>query len=129
MLHILLVGVRPDRMRSFVKALTSDPEVCFEQVTSGAEALGTVRAKCPHLVIIDSEVPDVDSLELVRRMICINAMVNTAVVSSLSDADFHDKSEGLGILCRLPPDPSADDSAALLRKLRSVLGIGEAVFE
>jgi len=39
---------------------------------------------------------------LVREIISANAMVNTAVVSPLCDADFHDKSEGLGVLCRLP---------------------------
>lgn len=109
-------------MHSFAKALSSDPEVSFEQAASGAEVLSILRTKCPHLVIVDSGVPDADSLELVRKMIGINAMVNAAVVSSLSEEAFHEKSEGLGILCRLPPNPSADDSAALLRKLRGVLG-------
>ncbi len=66
--------------------------------------------------------PDTESLDLVREIISVNAMVNTAVVSPLSEADFHDKSEGLGVLCRLPPEPGSNDSEALLQKLRGVLG-------
>ena len=86
MLHIILVTVRPEIFHSFAEGLSSDPEVRLDQVTSGAEALGIVRTRCPHLVIVDSEVTDTDPLDLVREIISANAMVNTAVVSALSDA-------------------------------------------
>ncbi len=123
MLHILLVSVRGENIRAFTKGLSSDPEVCLNLVTSGAEALNIVRAKCPDLVIVDSGYPDTDSLGLVREIISANAMANIAVVSPLSEADFHDRSEGLGVLCRLPPEPGGFDSKALLQKLRGVLGL------
>jgi DNA-binding response OmpR family regulator len=123
MLHIVLVSVRPKIFRSFAEGLSTDPQVCLDQVTSGAEALSIVSTGRPHLVVVDSEVPDADPLDLVRQMIVANALVNTAVVSPLSDADFHDKSEGLGILCRLPFEPGGNDADALLQKLRSVLGL------
>ncbi len=126
MLHILMVTVRRDIFHLFAECLRSDPEVCLDQVNSGAEALSIVRTKCPHLVIVDSGSPDADPLDLVREMIGVNAMVNTAVVSPLTDADFHDKSEGLGVLCRLPPEPDSNDSEALLQKLRGVLGLASS---
>ena len=65
---------------------------------------------------------DTDSLDLVREMIGVNAMVNTAVVSSLSDREFHDAGEGLGILCRLPLEPGDKEARELLQKLRAVVG-------
>ena len=122
MLHVLLVTIRPDHLYLFLEGLSADPEVCLEQVSSGTEALDIVSKRRPQLAIVDSDVPGADSLELVRRMIAINAMVNTAVISPLSDADFHEKSEGLGILCRLPPAPTGNDSRVLLQKLRDVIG-------
>ena len=42
----------------------------------------------------------------------VNAMVNTAVVSPLSDEEFHEVSEGLGILGRLPNEPGMSDAGA-----------------
>ena len=36
MLHIILVTVRPEIFHSFAERLRSDPEVCVDQVNSGA---------------------------------------------------------------------------------------------
>jgi hypothetical protein len=60
---------------------------------------------------------------LVREIIRASAVVDTAVVSPLCEADFRDKSEGPGVLCRLPPEPGGNDSVALLQKLREVQGL------
>ncbi len=122
MLHIILVTVRPEIFHSFAERLSSDPEVCLDQVTSGAGALGIVRSISPHLVIVDSEVTDTTPFGLVREIISANAMVNTAVASALSEDEFHDAGEGLGILCRLPLEPGSKEARELLQKLRAVIG-------
>ena len=69
MLHIVLVTIRRESVSSFVGAMSSDPEVWLEQVTSEAEALSIVRTKCPHLVIVDSGPPHNNPLGLVREII------------------------------------------------------------
>ena len=123
MLRIVLATARQEAIHPFAEGLASDPEVRLEQVSSGAEALGAVRTDSPHLVIIDSALPDTESLSLVKDLLMVNAMVNTAVVSPLSDQEFHEASEGLGVLARLPLAPGKSDAAELLRKLRQVLGL------
>jgi DNA-binding NarL/FixJ family response regulator len=123
MLHILLASNRPEVLHPFAAALASAPEVRFEQVASGAEALSSVRALSPDLVIIDSDLPDFKPLDLVSKLITTNAMINTAVVSPLSEAEFHEASEGLGVLAHVPPRPDASHAAELLAKLKGLLGI------
>ena len=123
MLRIVLATVRQEVIHPFVEGLASDPEVRIEQVSSGVEALDAVRTDPPHLVIIDSALPDTESLSLVKDLLMANAMVNTAVVSPLSDQEFHESSEGLGILAVLPLAPGKSDAAELLRKLKQVLGL------
>ncbi len=83
-----------------------------------------MRASCPRLVVIDSDLPDTDSLGLVQKLLLVNAMVNTAVISPLSEEEFHEASEGLGILGRLPVEPGSGDAVDLLQKLRKILGLG-----
>jgi DNA-binding NarL/FixJ family response regulator len=122
MLHIVLASSRLTALQSFAAALSANPEVQLQQVASGAEALGAVRTAAPHLVIIDSALPDVAPLELVQQLLLVNAMVNTAVVSPLADEEFHEASEGLGILGRLPEEPGANDAAGLLGQLKKILG-------
>jgi DNA-binding NarL/FixJ family response regulator len=124
MLHIILTTARPQALKAFAAALASDPEVNLQCVTSGAEALEAAHATAPHLVIIDADLPDATPLNLVQKLLLVNAMVNTAVVSTLSDEEFHEVSEGLGVLGRLPNDPGMSDASEMLHKLRSVLGMG-----
>jgi hypothetical protein len=61
-------------------------------------------------------------LELVQKLLMVNAMVNTAVVSPLSEAEFHDASEGLGVLGRLPGEPEVGAAADLIERLKKMLG-------
>ncbi|MDR3568372.1 MAG: response regulator [Syntrophobacteraceae bacterium] len=120
MLHILLITARRERIESFVEGLCSDRKVRLDIVLSGAEALGILQTVTPHLVIVDSTSENIESFDLVRSIIGVNAMVNTAVASPLSDEQFHDRGEGLGILCRVPLDPGRGDSNALLQRLRDL---------
>jgi hypothetical protein len=48
--------------------------------------------------------------------------VNTAVVSPLADGEFHEASEGLGVLGHLPINAGIREAADLLHHLRKVLG-------
>ena len=123
MLNIVLATARPNAMQAFTAALASNPEVDLKRVISGVEALEAARTTAPHLIIIDADLPDTAPLELVRKLLMANAMVNTAVFSPLSDEEFHEASEGLGILGRLPKEPGMSDAGELLQKLRAVLGV------
>jgi DNA-binding response OmpR family regulator len=123
MLDIVLVTARPQTMPAFIQGLSSDKEVRLKQVNSSLEALAAVRTAAPHLVVIDSDLPDSSPLDLVQRLLILNAMVNTAVISPLSESEFHEYSEGLGILQSLPLAPDAGDAASLLRQLRQILGL------
>jgi len=121
MLRILLVTTRREAIGPFIDCLSSDPEVRLDTVASGAEALEAVRKDSPHLAIIDSELPDMVAMSLVPELLMVNAMVHTAVVSPLSDQKFHDASEGLGVLTRLPLMPGKNEAEELLHKLRIIL--------
>ena len=121
MLLIVLASARPEALMAFAAALAADPEVNLKQVATGTEALEAGRTLAPHLMVIDY-LPDTEPLSLVQKLLTVNALVNTAVVSPLADEEFHEASEGLGILGRLPSEPGISEAADLLQKLRQVLG-------
>jgi DNA-binding response OmpR family regulator len=125
MLRVLVATPRPKILRSLVETLSSDPEVDLRHVASGTDALSAVSTFSPHLVVIDFNLPDIKPLNLVSELLQVNAMVNTAVVSPLSDPEFHEASEGLGVLAKLPLEPDSGDAAHLLEKLRGILGLSK----
>ena len=47
MLHIVLATARPNAMKTFAEALSSNPAVNLQRVISGAEALEARAHRCP----------------------------------------------------------------------------------
>ena len=122
MLRILLASERLEMTHPFVRALSADTQVQLDRVASAGKTLEAVRVSAPHLALIDHELPDSEPLTLVSQILRINAVVNSAVLSPLSEEEFHEESEGLGVLARLPLEPEKEDAAKLLGRLRKVLG-------
>ncbi len=121
---ILLVTGRPQQLADFAEGLRHAEGVSLTVVQSAAGALAAVRASAPQLVVIDNVLPDGEPKKLVVALLQVDAMINTAVVSRLPEAEFHEASEGLGVMARLPDPPGAEDVPVLLEKLAGILPPG-----
>lgn len=84
------------------------------------DLLGVARVRSWSAVIVDGLAAPFR--ETVERLVEVNASLNTAVITDLEPAAFHDAGEGLGILCALPAQPSAGDVDGFLLRLRSLGG-------
>lgn len=117
---IVVATQRPVELQDFLVELTgaSREELLVE--TSGEGALTRVRTAPPRLVVIDSTLPDADPLKLVMDIMMISAMTLTAVVTTMTEDEFHDAAEGYGVLMALPPHPAAEHGRKLAGLLDSV---------
>jgi DNA-binding NtrC family response regulator len=115
---ILLITSRPDQLKSFIHALDQDREIVT--VESIQETVKAIEKSTPALVIVDDQVLGVAGLDIVRHLISVNAFIQTAVISELDQQEFHERSEGLGILSKLPLVPKEEDAQKLIRQLRQV---------
>lgn len=122
MIRILMVSERPGELEPFTKALTDDHEVELDWAGSGQAALQAAAETSPLLAVIDRSLPDMDPLELVSRLLEVNAFINTAVISRMEAHEFHEASEGLGILAQLPSPPGPGEAQALWESLDSLAG-------
>ncbi len=122
MLKILLVSARLETLGSFHDYLSGQPEVSLQMAGTGAEAMQQVRSGSPQLVIIDHQLPDSSPAELVTDLLMTDAMINTAVVSPMSEEEFHESYEGLGIMARVPLMPTEKEARNLLNTLGNILG-------
>ncbi len=121
-MKILLVTTRSNELAGFISGLDlkKHEPVLAE---SGRNALDFVRSIKPALVIVDKSLPDYEPLELVKEISRVDAMVNTAVITEMSRKEFHEKSEGLGVLSALPGDPGTEDARKLLLDMNRVLNM------
>jgi hypothetical protein len=73
--------------------------------------------------VVDESLGDMTGLELVHRLVAVNPVINCALVSPLAEAAYHEASEGLGILMRLPLQPGVSDGQRLMTHLNQIVGV------
>lgn len=117
---ILLVSSRPAQLEEFIQALSNNGRMAIVTVDTATAAMATVKEVLPVLAVVDDQVYGVAGLDIIRRLINVNAFMQTVAISELSDQDFHNCSEGLGILLKLPLLPGKNDARNLIAQLESV---------
>ena len=118
MLKILLATPQQDRFEILQTELTRLQPTRFSHAADGHTALETVCKTAVDLVIADEDLGDMPGLELVRKLLGVNALINTVLVSTESAENFHERTEGLGILMPLPKNCGAAEAAGLTGVLR-----------
>ncbi|MEJ2037427.1 MAG: hypothetical protein P8X55_00650, partial [Desulfosarcinaceae bacterium] len=119
---IILASPRVDQWRAFSDALQADLDVDVVQARSAEQAEEAARKLNPLAVAIDATLGGLPGAELVRRLVGINAMINTALASEKSEEVFHEETEGLGILMKLSSPPTAAEAGRFAALLRQVAG-------
>ncbi|MDD3619763.1 MAG: hypothetical protein RBR09_00065 [Desulfobulbaceae bacterium] len=93
--------------------------------SAGLEQLREKGKKAVDLVIVGGHLSDKAGIRFIHQIVRINPLVNTALVGSLPDDEFHDATEGLGVLMQLPPRPTEKDGEKLLELLGKITGLME----
>ncbi len=109
-----------DSLNEFANTLAKE-EVDISWATSGGEALHLVAEKQYSLLMTEETLSDMSGLELAKKTVMTNPMINLAVMSALSHKEFHEASEGLGVLCQIPSKPTEKDAWALMSSLKEVI--------
>ncbi len=123
MLRLLLVTTDRDSLAGFASAREGNEDLELFWTESGGKALEMLEDTPVDIVVADETVGDMTGLELAERLVSINPMINCAAVSPLSPEEFHEASEGMGLLAQLPPKPGKEEAEALLRRAKAIKGL------
>ncbi len=120
MLLLMVVNPGNDSLSDLALALVKYDDVRLLWAESSKKALDIASAKAIDLIITDEMLRDSTGLELVARLLTVNPMITCASVSRLSPEEFHEASEGLGIMAQLPIHPGKEHAESLLHRLRQI---------
>ncbi|MBN1904832.1 MAG: response regulator [Deltaproteobacteria bacterium] len=123
MFKLLLVSKTRDALSDFCSGLRENDSNELLYSDSGEEAIKVLKQNSFDLVITDEDVGDMSGLELARKLITVSPLTNCVAVSSLSEEDFHEASEGLGLMTHLPLNPGTSEADNLLKNLRQIKGL------
>ena len=121
----ILLASRDKASMSAFKAGLEENQVQTAWAQSGSNAIARLTEGNFDLVVTDENLGDMTGLEFIEKVISKKPRVNCAAVSSLLPADFHEASEGLGILMQLPVRPGQEQAEKLLRQLKNILNLAE----
>jgi len=120
MKKILIITRQPGIFSGLAEGLsdknTNDIRWADSLTAAHAAATGSI-----DLIIIDEKVDERPGLDIAKDMIRVNPMANLALVSSLAPEEFHEASEGLGIMAQLPLNPDETNAKLLLNALAALL--------
>jgi DNA-binding response OmpR family regulator len=119
MWRVLVVTESPPRFTEFAKNLREEGQAECVWAENPEAAIGMAVDQRPHLVVVDDTIGGTSGLEWVKRLLTVDAFLNTALVSSLDEAEFHEAGEGLGIALQLSPYPDGSDARKVLGWLAS----------
>jgi hypothetical protein len=121
MKKILIITQHADKFTKLAKGLsagkTNDNDIVWADsvATARPAAFGLV-----DMIIIDENLDGQSGLSIAKDMIRVNALAHLALVTTLAPEEFHEASEGLGVLAGLPPHPDEKDAERLLNALAAL---------
>ncbi len=105
---------------SMVEFLRDEPGVELVPVPSGDAALKVLQEKKIDLLIAAENLEDMSGLACLKLVAQQFPLVYTALCSTLSPEDFHESTEGLGVLMQLSLQPGKEESAKMLAQLQKI---------
>jgi DNA-binding response OmpR family regulator len=126
MFQVLLIGSDKTVFKELEMVLR-DESFIISWSESGQTALDMIQDKGFQIVITDEYLSDMTGIQLIRKLIEINPMINCAAISTLPADEYHEQSEGLGLIMQLPAQPSKEDGQELFKRLNSILILTKSV--
>jgi len=120
MIKILLATQDRASFSGLTSSFDQEKDINLFWADSGRTALTTVSSTVIDLVVTDEKLKDMTGLELAEKIVAVNPMINCAAVSSLPSEEFHEVSEGLGLLDQLPPQPGPKEAKGLLQTIKAL---------
>ena len=118
---ILFISERLNKLSAFIDALKDNTAINLLTASAVEDGISMTEYHAPALIIVDQQVGAFSGLDLVRRLIKVNAFLNTVVLSTMSHEDFHLHTEGLGILAKLSILPGEKEADRVFELLESAI--------
>ena len=118
--RILILTNDREKFVDVVKVLSAESKCHIRWADSLPAARFAASEARVDLMIIDDALEGKSGFDIAKEIIALNALINLALVSPLSDEEFHEAGEGLGIMARLSPSPGKMEAEKLFANLNSL---------
>ncbi len=119
-MKIVLASSMAQRLAPLAEGLWTLAKAELYQAGSVIEVMELLKTKPMELVVIDERLNDGKGLDLAKRIAQEQPFVNCVLVSESAAEDFHEETEGLGVLMQLNSPPDIGDSQLIVTHLEAI---------
>jgi DNA-binding response OmpR family regulator len=123
MLKLMIITPNPPGLADFAREIKEIGRFEILWAHTGRSGLSELTRNPVELAVVDESLGDMTGLTFVEKLVTLNPMINCALVSSRPADEFHEISEGLGILAQLPPHPDKNQARDLIRHLENIFNL------
>ena len=120
MVCIVLANAPSESLGDLAAGLSQTDNIEIVDACSRVEVMDLIESRKVDVLVTGAKLIDVEPLDLVTEVMKSQPLINCAMVSSMSPADFHEHTEGLGVFMQLPAVPGAKESKEMLQILESI---------
>ncbi len=120
MKRILLVSTNGNSASNASSMFEKHSSIQTTKADSGAKALEIIVKETFDVAVINESLSDMSGLDLCNKMVEINPFLNCALISGLPHDEYHEASEGLGLIMQLPVLLTEEDVNKLLSHLEKI---------
>ena len=120
---VLVVTNRQEDLITFCNELRNQSTREVKCTADLSFVLESIKGDLSAVLVIDGNFEGMSDFSLVKEILTVNAMTTISVIIDMDDEQFHEITEGLGILMQLPENPTRQDAATLWEQVRQVTGI------
>ncbi len=120
MIRLLFVSPEMDSLSGFLDFFKKQPDVSVLEAESGTKALDVISTEQLDLVIADEDLRGMTCFDFVEKLVMVNPMINCALLGTMDDDDFHETTEGMGILMQLSPEVDEKQLGKLLAQVKKI---------
>ena len=122
-MKILLVESKNDQFNALFSGLDRSADVEINTVNTIEQAIQKVKENTHSAVVVAEEVEGKPGLELIHKIVKTNPFINTVLQSGLPSDEFHEYTEGQGVLMQLSLKPGPEEAKQLVEKLEKVASL------
>jgi len=123
MINLVLTSRNNEMLSRYTEIFEKIGGFSLTRISSGQETLDFVSGHSIQLVIADEKMEDMTGLEMVKKMIPLSPITNSALISTLSPDEFHEASEGFGVVGQLSANPDSEEINQFLDHLSKIFNI------
>ncbi|PID77582.1 MAG: hypothetical protein CSB24_00735 [Deltaproteobacteria bacterium] len=120
---VLNVNQNRKAARSMLDALAGKTELEVIDAGDMQSALDCLGSNQAEVALVAEHLPDGSGKQCIEELTKVNPFMYCLMLSGMDKDDFHEETEGLGVLMQLPPEPGPEYAGKLLVKLQEIQAI------